>query len=346
MSAAPHLEVVSPGAYASLQDLGRRGYRRVGVPWAGALDPRLMRIANALVGNAENTAVIECFDGGLQLAARGGAVRLAVAGDTVVEVERGGERQRLSAWRSLTLAEGEQLRLRRLDNSRIAVIAVEGLVLPQVLGSVSTYARAGLGGLDGCALAAGAKLPAATPSARHEQMLARPPKAVAGAIRVIAGPQADHFSDEALAALVDGDYRVSTDADRMGLRLDGPVLAHRGAAEIVSDATVPGSIQVPGSGQPIVLLADAQTAGGYPKIGTVISADLPRLAATRPGQALRFAWVDAAQGEALAREAEAETLALLASLSPLLMGGIDEAALYGGNLLSGFVHALAPDAPA
>ena len=347
MSTAPQLEVVSPGAYASLQDLGRRGYRRIGVPWAGVLDARLMRIANALVGNAEGAAVIECFDGGLQLAARGGAVRLAVAGDAVLELERGGERQRLSAWRSLTLAEGEQLRLRRLEPGRFAVIAVEGLVLAQVLGSASTYPRAALGGLDGRALSAGARLPAALAGPRAERMLASPPKpsgGALGAIRVVAGPQADHFSDAALAALVDGEFRVSTEADRMGLRLEGPVLAHRAAPEIVSDATVPGSIQVPGSGQPIVLLADAQTAGGYPKIATVISADLPRLAACRPGQAVRFALVDAAQGEQLARAAEAETLAWLRLIVPLLANGVDEAALYGGNLVSGAVHALAPDA--
>ena len=343
MNSGPQLEVVSPGAYASLQDLGRRGYRRVGVPWAGVLDARLMRIANALVGNAEGTAVIECFDGGLQLAAHGGAVRLAVAGDAAIEIERGGERQRLASWRSLTLAEGEQLRLRRLEPGRIAMIAVEGLVLPQLLGSASTYARASLGGLDGSALAAGARLPAGAPSARPERMLARPPKAVSSVIRVIAGPQSDHFSDEALAALVNGEFRVSTEADRMGLRLEGPMLAHRGASEIVSDATVPGSIQVPGSGQPIVLLADAQTAGGYPKIATVISADLPRLAACRPGQTVRFALVDAAQGEQLARAAEAETLAWLRAVSPLLAEGIDEAALYAGNLVSGVVHALSPE---
>ncbi len=110
------------------------------------------------------------------------------------------------------------------------------------------------------------------------------------------------------------------------MRLEGPALDHLGSREIVSDATVPGSIQVPGNGQPIVLLADAQTAGGYPKIATVIGADLPRLAASRPGQVLRFALVDAAEAERLARAAEAETRALIASLHPLLLGGVDEAA--------------------
>jgi allophanate hydrolase len=343
VSDTPQLEVVSPGAYASVQDLGRRGLRRVGVPWAGVLDPRLMRVANALVGNPAGTPVIESFDGGLQLVARGGAVRVAVAGHAAVEVEHGGGRRVLAAWRSLTLADGDVLRVRRLERGRIAVVAVEGLALPAVLGSASTYARAALGGVDGRALAPGVRLTAAPVSERREQMLAEPPRAPGGPIRVVAGPQDDRFSVEARAAFVATDYRVTADADRMGVRLEGPPLAHTGAPEIVSDATVPGSVQVPGNGQPIVLLADAQTAGGYPKIATVVGADLGRLAAARPGETLRFAWVDAATGERLARAAEAETQALVGSLRPLLVGGVDEAALYGANLVSGVLHALSDE---
>ena len=209
-----------------------------------------------------------------------------------------------------------------------------------MLGSASTYARAALGGLDGRALGAGMRLPAAAATAHPERVLLQPPLPSTEAIRVVAGPQADHFDAATLAAFCAAEYRVSAEADRMGVRLEGTPLAHRGAREIVSDATVPGSIQVPGKGQPIVLLADAQTAGGYPKIGTVIGADLARVAATRPGQRLRFAWVSAAEGEELARAAEAETLALLAAVRPLLDGGIDEAALYAGNLVSGVVDAL------
>lgn len=337
------IEVMAAGAFASLQDRGRRGFRRIGVPWSGVLDPRLMRIANALAGNAEAAPVIECFDGGLQLAARGATVRLAVAGDAEIEVNSAGQRRVLAAWRSISLADGDRLRIRRMTSGRIAVIAVEGLELALVLGSASTYARAALGGLDGSPLRAGQKLPVPPAPVRRELMLAEPPKLSGDPLRVIAGPQADHFTDAARAAFVAADYLVSSEADRMGVRLQGPALAHVGAPEIVSDATVPGSIQVPGSGQPIVLLADAQTAGGYPKIGTVISADLPRLAAALPGDSLRFAWVDAAAGQALARAAEAHTLALLASLQPLRCADIDETALYAGNLVTGFIHAMAPE---
>jgi len=215
-----------------------------------------------------------------------------------------------------------------------------------VLGSASTYVRAGLGGADGCgrALAAGVRLALAEADASgSDRMLTPPPPADAGPIRLVPGPQADHFSAAALQALVGGDYRVTAEADRMGIRLEGARLEHAGAAEIVSDATVPGSIQVPGAGQPIVLLADAQTAGGYPKIATVITADLGRLAALRPGQSLRFATVTAAEGARIARAAEAETRALIAAIRPLPADGIDLVALYSGNLVDGVVHALGSD---
>ncbi|MBS0551159.1 MAG: biotin-dependent carboxyltransferase family protein [Proteobacteria bacterium] len=342
MNTKAELEILAAGAYASVQDGGRRGHRRIGVPWAGALDPRLMRIANALAGNAEGAPVIECFDGGLQVAARGGAVRVAVAGDASVEVEGRDGRRNLPSWRSVTLAEGESLRIRRMLSGRIAVVAVADLALPAVMGSAATYVRAGLGGLGGKALAAGMRLPAGAGDG-VDRALPQPPLADAGPIRIVPGPQAGHFTDDALQTLTAAEYRVTAEADRMGVRLEGPRLAHRGAAEIVSDATVPGSIQVPGNGQPIVLLADAQTAGGYPKIATVISADLGRLAALRPGQALRFATVTADEGATIARAQEGETRALIGAIRPLLPDGIDVAVLYSANLVGGVVHALAAD---
>jgi allophanate hydrolase len=339
---SPWLEVVAAGALASIQDAGRRGHRRIGVPWSGVLDARLMRVANALAGNAEGTPVVECFDGGQHFVARGGAVRVAVAGHATLEIERHGERQAAAAWRSVRLAAGDTLRIRRLTSGRIAVLAIEGLAIEPVLGSASTYARAALGGLDGRPLAAGARLPAARALDRAEQGL-RPPSPESGPIRVVLGPQADHFAPAAVRALLESDYRVTAEADRMGVRLEGPALAHAGSHDIVSDATAPGSIQVPGNGQPIVLLADAQTAGGYPKIATVVGADLARIAGARPGQTLRFTAVGVAEGERLAREADAQTRLLISTIRPLAGGTVDEAALYGANLVSGTVDALAPE---
>lgn len=333
------VEIVSPGAYASLQDLGRRGFRRIGVPWSGVLDPRLMRIANVLAGNAPEAPVIECFDGGLYLAARGGALRVAVAGEAVIEIDRGGERRLVASWRSLRLAEGEALRIRGIARGRLAVVAVGGLAVPAVLGSASAYARAALGR----PLASGVVLAAVAAAAAAERVLPVPPQADDGPIRVVAGPQADHFAAAALDRFAAGEYRISAESDRMGMRLQGPVLTHRGAREIVSDATVPGAVQVPGNGQPIVLLADGQTVGGYPKIATVISTDLPRLAARRPGEGVRFAFVSATAAEALARAAAADFAALLATVRPLAGDGVDLDALYAANLVGGVIHALRPE---
>ena len=346
MSTQTELEIVTPGAFASIQDEGRRGFRRIGVPWAGVLDRRLMRIANALAGRPEDAPVIECFDGGLHVVAHGGAVKLAVAGDAVVEVDGPEGRRQLAPWRSVTIAAGEALRIRKMGSGRIAVGAVAGLEVAQVMGRASTYVRAGLGGADGSgrALAAGMRLALAEADAwGSDRVLTQPPEPDPRPIRLVPGPQADHFSAAALEALVGGDYRVTAEADRMGVRLEGAKLEHSGAADIVSDATVPGSIQVPGAGQPIVLLADAQTAGGYPKIATVIGADLGRLAALRPGLMLRFATVTAAEGAQIARAEEDETRALIAAIRPLPADGIDLVALYTGNLVDGVVHALGPD---
>ena len=152
MSTHPELEILSSGAFASIQDGGRYGFRRIGVPWAGVLDRRLMRIANALVDNPGDAPVIECFDGGLQLAAHGAGVKLAVAGDAVVEIKGAEQTRPLAPWRSITLAEGETLRIRRMGHGRVAVVAIAGLTVPAVtlrliVAPIVAVAVAGLLGL-------------------------------------------------------------------------------------------------------------------------------------------------------------------------------------------------------
>ncbi len=157
---------------------------------------------------------------------------------------------------------------------------------------------------------------------------------------MILGPQQEYFTEEAVATLLDAEFRISTSADRMGMRLDGPRLRHRDGWDIVSDAIATGAIQVPGSGQPILLLADHQTTGGYPKIATVISADLPVVGRRRPGDTIRFAAVTVAEAEQLARDEEQRLAALIASIEPMPdSGNIDLASLYAGNLISGVVTA-------
>lgn len=344
------VEVVSPGALSTLQDLGRPGWRRHGVPGCGALDAALLRIANVLAGNAEGAAAIEFFVAGPTLKALDEPLQLGFAGDfSLTLVRANGERTQLDSWRSVTLWPGDTLRAGSPRNSRCGVVAVRGLVAPLVLGSASTYMRALLGGYGGRALAAGDKLSASAMPLKAgmvptEQILRRPRAPERGAMRVVLGPQADHFDAAALASFFGSEYQVSTEVDRMGVRLQGPALLHNDrGGEIVSDATVPGSIQVPGNGLPIVLLADGQTAGGYPKIATVISADLPRLAVAAVGTPLRFESVTVAQAEVLAREHEAGLRRLLSAIEPLALDGdVDLHAMYNANLVSGMIDAFDP----
>jgi biotin-dependent carboxylase-like uncharacterized protein len=338
------LEVVAPGLATSIQDLGRPGFQAIGVPVSGALDGAALRLANALVGNPPAAAALEILYSGPCLRVIADSVRMALAGSGARLVVGDDATAAVPAWRSLRLAQGDLVAVIVGRDAACCYLAIEGgIAVPQVLGSASTYARAGLGGFRGRPLRAGDRLPLACATApeRGELHLPDPPPAAAQApIRVVLGPQRERFTAAAIATLLAAEYRISASADRMGMRLDGPRLAHAGVWDIVSDGIATGAIQVPGSGQPIVLLADHQTTGGYPKIATVVSADLPVVGRRRPGDAIRFAAVSVEAAEALAREAERGLAARLATLEPVPDGpGLDLAALYGVNLISGVVSA-------
>ena len=160
-----------------------------------------------------------------------------------------------------------------------------GIEVPFVLGSRATDVGAGFGGFHGRPLGAGDRLAfGASRSAAHDPEIVGPPPAARATVRVVLGPQDDHFDEDALRRFLDQPWSVASNSDRIGLRLEGPPLAHRGPSEIVSDGLVPGAIQVPPDGAPIVAMADGPTTGGYPKVATVVSADLPMLAQLVPGE--------------------------------------------------------------
>ena len=335
------LRVVSAGFAPTLQDFGRPQVQHLGVPPSGALDPVALRIANALVGNPPETAAIEMRVMGPTLEIDADAVRLALVG-TGSAVEILGERRvEAPSHQSIRLTRGRRLRIGSLSDTGVAYLAVEGgFAVEPVYGSLSTYTRALIGGLDGRALRDGDCLPL-----HHLQAAERAEWRCAdrawwresGPVRVILGPQEDYFTPASIAAFFEGEYRITREADRMGMRLDGPVLEHSRGHDIVSDGIATGAIQVPGNGRPIVLLADHQTTGGYPKLGTVISADVPRLGRMRPGDALRFAEVTVEEAEAARRALEervARTIDRFGPAEPWL----DEDALYRRNLVSGFVE--------
>jgi biotin-dependent carboxylase-like uncharacterized protein len=289
------VEVIDPGLANSIQDIGRTGYRHMGIAVSGCLDSLLARCANALVGNPAECACIEVRAAGPALAVRQGRVRVALTGALTATLTRcGGGEQEVHPWQSVSLDPGDELRVGFAAGGAAYVAISGGFATPLQLGSRSTYRRAEIG--DPIAL--DMRIPcAALPHRGTYEYSADPWRHDEGPIRVILGPQDDHFTPEAIAGLLNSDYKATAQSDRMGMRLEGMALAHRAPAlaDIVSDGATLGAIQVPGNGQPIILLADCQTAGGYPKIATVISADLPRLAQVRTGQAIRFQAVDVAQ---------------------------------------------------
>jgi allophanate hydrolase len=310
------------------------------VPVSGALDGFGLRLANALVGNPQGTAALEILVSGPTLEVVADTARLALVG-TGASLRVGSKGPRgIGEGQSIMLHQGDIVQIALGRGSACCYLAVEGgIAVPLVLGSASTYVRAAFGGLNGRALQRDDVILLAVGRASERDEL-RAPTLASGSpdqpIRVVLGPQHKYFREESLAALLDAEFRVSKDADRMGMRLDGPLLRHRRGWDIVSDAIATGSIQVPGSGQPIVLLADHQTTGGYPKIATVISADLPAVGRRRPGDPLRFVSIELEAAEEMCREAEREFAKLVAALEPPPSEiELDIGSLYGENLISG-----------
>jgi biotin-dependent carboxylase-like uncharacterized protein len=339
------LLVREPGLFTTVQDLGRFGAQALGMPVAGAIDPLALRLANALVGNAQSEGALEIGFMGPILEVQADSARIAIVGSVQASVRETADapEKPLETNRSHTLKRGQIVKIGFVSGAAYAYLAVEGgFELPKFMDSLSTYTRAGLGGNQGRKLAAGDALALKrTAASARSDLSAQALPYGEGPIRIVFGPQADYFTDEALQTLVASDYVVTKDTDRMGMRLDGPKLVHSKGADIVSDGIATGCIQVPGAGTPIVLLADHQTIGGYPKIATVASADLPRLGQMMPGQRLRFAAIEVAQAETLRRQQEEHFKRLLSSLAPARPpGGIDIEALGSANLIDGMVDAL------
>lgn len=293
------LVISSIGPASSVQDGGRFGAQRYGLTPSGAMDRLGLAAANCLAGNALFAPAIEVGPYGAAFKAREGAVRVAMAGTRRV-AEIGG---RTVAWdTSITIADGETLKLGMAQGGAFSYLAIEGGLRGEpMFGSFSVNARVGLGSPFPRPLQGGDELDVAAASSGPERRIDMP-AAVIGPIRVALGPQNDEFSDEAISLLFDSEWKISATSDRMGYRLEGPVIKHLHGHNIVSDGTVNGSIQVPGNGQPIVLMSDRGTSGGYPKIATVITADFGRFAQTPAGTAFRFKVVSIEEAQAHARK--------------------------------------------
>jgi biotin-dependent carboxylase-like uncharacterized protein len=293
------LVISSIGPASSVQDGGRYGAQRYGLTPSGAVDRLALAAANVLAGNALFTAAVEIGPFGAAFAARDGAVRVALTG-APRNADIAGRTVAFDT--SATLADGETLTLGFARGGSFSYLAIEGGIAGEpMFGSLAVNARAGLGSPYPRPLQAGDELQASPASGTAERRIELP--AVADApIRVVMGPQDDEFGEEARTLFFDSEWNISATSDRMGYRLEGPVIKHLYGHNIVSDGTVNGSIQVPGNGQPIVLMPDRGTSGGYPKIATVISADLGRFAQIPAGRAFRFKAVSMAEAQATLRK--------------------------------------------
>jgi len=301
----PVFEVLQPGVLTTIQDLGRTGWQRIGLGTAGAMDRFAIQVANLLVGNPRGEAALEIGLGGL---------RLRCLEDRVVAVCGADLGAGLPLWKSVRVRKGEELHFKSAVRGAWAYLALAGGAAAEtILGSKSTCLRAKLGRalVKGDVLRAGPP----GPSVRDGRGLLPadiPATPDVVSLRVVLGPQEGMFREESLQDFLSASFEVTPQSNRMGYRLAGPALRHRESADILSDAVVTGSIQVPADGQPIVLMADRQTTGGYATIATVISTDIPAMAQARPGAKVTFRSVSVDEAQTLAIDVE-KTLSTIQS---------------------------------
>jgi antagonist of KipI len=301
-------EVLEPGILTTVQDLGRFGFSRIGVPPSGALDPFSLRIGNLLVGNEEGEACLETTIMGLKLKATRDVV-IAVTGGDLLPALNG---ESLEMWRGHLLGEGDVLVFKGVRRGCRAYLAIGGgIAVPKIMESRSTFLSGKFGGLEGRTLKKGDRLYAGDLPAPLGRIGVSFPSDWVPALdkevtlRVVPGPQDYHFTEQGFHTFQSSFYRVTAKSDRMGIRLDGPKIERRSDVEesIISESLIPGAIQVPGDGKPMVILNELVT-GGYTKIATIISVDLPKVAQLKPGDRVRFDPISVEGAHDLLREQE------------------------------------------
>ena len=293
------ITILKAGLQTTVQDIGRHGYQQYGVTVSGAMDHISSRVANILTGNSEDAPLLEITWSGPEIRFEEDSLISLCGGDLSPAING----QPISGWRPILVEKGDLLSFGKCVRGLRAYLAVAGgLKVPKVMDSHSTYLKAGIGGYHGRALKKGDQLDGNSPSPFIETLIKQPARKLnwtaagfapsifrpAATFRIIPGKQADLFNDQSLWNFYHSPYKITLDSDRMGYRLHGNQLLLKKDTEILSEGVTFGSIQVPLNGQPIILMADRQTTGGYPRIGEVASADLPALAQVPPNTDIRF----------------------------------------------------------
>lgn len=300
----PSFRVLQPGMLTSVQDRGRFGYQDQGVPPAGAMDEYALRAANALCGNSIGAAVLEfTMYGGSHEFVEGGSFALAGA-DMSARLND----HRLPLWQQCKAGAGDRLTLGWARRGCRLYLGIQGGIdVPLELGSRSTYLPGKFGGFHGRMLAIGDELHSLLGQEKEATPATFPPDWIpsyesAFTVRVILGPQQECFTEDGIATFLANEYSITSQADRMGYRLAGQPIQIKGIADILTDGVPAGAVQVQNEGQPLLLLADRQTTGGYAKIACVISADLWRLGQAKPGDSIRFQAVELVEAQAAWRD--------------------------------------------
>lgn len=299
------IKILSPGLLTSIQDIGRWGYQRYGMSVAGSMDHFSTRVANLLVGNDESEAVLETTFMNPEIQFKCDEVISITGGDMKPKING----QRVPMWTSLLVREDDKLSFEGpKEGIRTYIAFSSGIDVSEIMNSKSTFLKGKIGGYEGRKLAKGDTIGLGDggipKTGSYLPMKYRLAYKSQDLIRVVLGPQDDYFTQDGINTFFNSEYKITPEADRMGYRLDGPKIEHIDGADIISDGIVFGSIQVPGHGSPIIMMADRQTTGGYTKIGTVISPDLNKLAQMKPGDKMTFKEVSIDEAQKIYRDFE------------------------------------------
>lgn len=295
------IEILNGGILSSVQDGGRYGYRQYGVPISGAMDGYSLRVANILVRNPGDAAGIEVTLSGLKLRSSRDVWIAITGGDLSPQINH----EAVPLWTSICLKKDHVLAFRRLKLGFRAYVAVRGGIdLPLLMNSRSTMVKAAFGGTGGH-LKSGDRLKIGENfliKKMEQRTLSKqfvPEPKIRNELRVVLGPQFDYFNQKTLELFLHSEYTITPQSDRQGYRLKGPELKHLKSHDLITEAVWPGVVQIPGDGLPIILLADAQTTGGYPKIASVISVDMDKLGQAKPADKILFQSVSLKEARAL-----------------------------------------------
>jgi len=310
-----HINVIKPGWFTTVQDLARYGFQQYGMPVSGTMDRFAAIVGNRLVDNPDQTALLECTLKGPELLFQQDTVIAITGADLSPTIDD----KHVPLWERIAMPGGSRLRFgAQRSGSRTYLAIAGGIDVPMILGSRSTHSSSATGGLQGRALKPGDILSMGRPTQSADRMMERrlpdqlrPRYDRSITLRIIPDPRQEYFAESALATLTGSSYSVTPQSNRMGYRLTGPQLVRTGSDRFISDGTVMGALQIPPDGQPILLMADRQTTGGYPTIAVVISADLPLAAQLMPGNTIRFTTCTIAEAQAILRERYASLDAVL-----------------------------------